>query len=89
MFLRRKTLLDETIEAVQSDLFKLDPQSDEYLNVAHTLVTLYQVKRHREDAKEREIRDRAKKLGNLAGRSFERIVVITYKAFGLVRNIRS
>ena len=88
MFKVKKPLLDEIIEEEESKLRELDPYTHSHTVVSRQLTTLYRIKRDREAAKEREIRDRAKKLGNLAERIFERIFMMTYKAFRPVRNIR-
>lgn len=88
MFKVKKPFLDECIEFEESRLRELDPYTHTHTVVSRKLATLYQVKRDREAAKEREIKDRAKKLGNLVERSFERIGMKTYKAFAPIRNIR-
>ena len=89
MFKRKKTQLDEIIEEVQSELLlRLDPQSDEYATVVHNLETLYRIKRDRGVSKEAVIGAGTNFMGILAVLNFERIGVITSKAFGLVRNIR-
>lgn len=89
MFKRKKTQLDEIIEEVQSELLlTLDPQSDEYATVVQNLETLYRIKRDRGVSKETVIGAGTNLMGILTVLNFERIGVITSKAFSLVRNIR-
>lgn len=89
MFKRKKSQLDEIIEELQSEILNvLDPQSDEYEKAVHNLETLYQIKRDREVSKEAVLGAGSNLMGILAVLNFERIGVITSKAFTLVRNIR-
>lgn len=88
MFKKEPKQIDKAMDQIYTELDMVDPSSEEYTTAVKNLETLSRIKSGSKINKDTLIGAGANLIGIFAVLNFERIGVVTSKAFGMIRHIR-